>query len=295
MWRLAAGVACAVLACAAPAQAQAPQLPSPIDVCPVHPCAVVDHEERHTGVDVKFAYGEQVLLNYPAEVIGLVQDTAAGARWPGVVLRLSPPSADIAFRLLGVTVSHRIGARVGGGVPVGFMQDPRSLWPRVLPHVHVEAYVNGMRVDPTPYINTLWPGRPIENPGADYVRTADSRAQIASERAWAAFRNQQFDEAIPLFDLARTLNGWETGWFDLLGAQAHAHARTGDFVRATALQEQYVAILDLVLDFAAGHLPAPELGTISSAPSVQSATIKSDRAKRTLEAYRNRDPGPGTF
>lgn len=291
MRRLAAVVACAVLGCAAPALAQAP----PLEVCPVPPCAAIDHGERHTGVDVRFTYGEQVLLNYPAEVIDLVQDTAAGPLWRGVVLRLAPPSADITFRLLGVTVSHRIGARVGGGVPIGFLQDGRSLWPRVLPHVHVEAYVNGVRVDPTPYINALWPGRPIENPGADYFRAADSRAQIASERAWAAFRNQQFAEAIPLFEVARTRNGWETGWFDLMGAQAHAHARTGDFTRATALQEQYVSILDLVLDFAAGHLPAPELGTISAAPSVQSATIKSERAKRTLDAYRNRDAGPGFF
>ncbi|MBM3507439.1 MAG: hypothetical protein FJX64_06910 [Alphaproteobacteria bacterium] len=275
------------------ATAKAPQLPPGLQACPTPDCRVIDHGERHTGVDVRFAVGEQVTRNYPAEVIALVRDPLTGDHWGGAVFRLAPPSESFVFRFVGIAVPHAVGTKLEAGAAVGIVQDPKALWPRVLPHVHVEVYLAGVLANPEPYAETLWPGRSIEDPGIEYFRAEDSPAQVAEARAWAAFDAGRFAEAIPLFETARVLIGWETGWQDIIPAHAHSYARTGDFARAVALQERYVAVMELLRDYASHRLPDPELGVIAAVSNVQSVTIRLARGRDNLQAYRNRDPGPG--
>jgi hypothetical protein len=165
---------------------------------------------------------------------GVVTALIAQGGWQGAVLRLDD---GMVVRVVGVAVSHPVGTRVAAGAELGKLVNSRDTWPRVVPHLHVEAYRDGMRVDAEPLAAVLFPGHAPINPGNAYFRVADSPQQIAAEAAWDAFDEQRFNAAIPLFERARVLLPWEGTNHLMLSAEAFAHSQNGGFADAVKLQE----------------------------------------------------------
>jgi hypothetical protein len=160
-----------------------------------------------------------------------------------------------------------------------------------MPYVHVEASVEGKRVDPTDWTPRLLPGRPIVDPGASLGnRDDDWLSTLQMEAANQAEDAGRFDEALGHLEERLKVLAWETGETGVYRRIAQIAAEKGDYARAVAAQRTYIERLALEIQYAEGALPDPRLGPIAAVGSVKSLLILKNHADINLDAYEHGSP-----
>ena len=245
---------------------------------------IVDHGIRHTGVDLTFQVGEQVILPIAVTVIGIVEPVGDGPPWSGLILQGQGPWTDFHFRLLGLTSTLNNGDSVPPGTSLRDLQDSGALWPGVRPYLHVELYHRGFRIDPKSQIGVIWPDHPSENPGAgvDMDNWHLHRLIQAGELAQDEGRLR---ETLDIYAEALLVLDWETSNPFLLRWTAEILSDLGDFEQAAEVQQRYLDQLEMELFYADGNLPDVALGPIAAVQSSQSLLIYIAHGTDNLGAY----------
>lgn len=107
---------------------------------------------RHEGIDA-LAVVDTPFLCPVGALFARIVDPYSDKRddvLSGLLLRIAP---GFELRFLYVDpIKELVGQYVGRGTVLGTVQSLQDMYPGILDHVHCEVWLNGRRVDPTPYL-----------------------------------------------------------------------------------------------------------------------------------------------
>ena len=261
-------------------------------VPPVSPLIIINHNPRHTGIDLGSDPGETLRSPIDGLVLRIVKESLVKMTWTGIVLKGKDEMGDVAIRILGVAPTVTIGMAIKAGDAIGLAQDPSRDLSGLKPYIHLEVYRNGLLINPTQWAARLWPERAVTNPGTDLDWDALSWRQIGlmAEAGRRHHENNDYSGAIAVYRQALRLPDWEASNTHIHRRIAQAYALLDDYRAAVAAQETYLRLLRLELDYAEGAVPDPELGTIAAVQTPQSLRIYIGHEKDNLESYRLNQP-----
>jgi len=106
---------------------------------------------KHEGIDLAVWPGTPVLAPFACKVIREAIPYANDPRFSGLLLGLGD---GLELKLLYVEpVRELIGRDVAFGTRIGRVQDLRDKYREITPHVHVELWRDGTRIDPSQVVS----------------------------------------------------------------------------------------------------------------------------------------------
>ena len=128
-----------------------------------HAARSTDGRSReHEGIDICTISGQPIVAPFTANFLRVADpyDDRKDASLFGVLLRnMGDPSIEL--KILYVDpLRTLVGRTVTKGTVIGRAQSLRKLYPGIIDHVHVEVWMHGQRIDPTPFFMDLAAQKP---------------------------------------------------------------------------------------------------------------------------------------
>jgi hypothetical protein len=248
----------------------------------------LDHRPRLAGLDIQARRGREV----PSPIEGLVtridRSLDPGFTWNGLIVRGTGRDEGIDVRILGLEPLVSAWAEVGREQTLGrVLAVPRGVR-GVEAHLHLEIYRFGRR--------DSW-AESLDDPLTDRMRLYEPREEVVTPRtgplrqALALEEADSLAAAVTAFEAVLALPGWQVSDAVLYHHVARCLAALGRFEEAAVTQQKLIDGLELELEYAAGHLPDPRLGTISACPDEASLILQLARHRQNLAAYRRGEEG----
>ncbi|MFO7767528.1 MAG: hypothetical protein R6W82_00995 [bacterium] len=239
---------------------------------------------EHAGRDVLADMGEDVLSPIQGQVLSHVVPVHLDSEWTGIVVEGTGADSNRVVRLLGLMPTVPVGAKVGEGEILGQVRKVDRSLKGVDPYLHVELYVDGEREDPDRFLRDRWPDSREAHP--TYDASGNDRLRKTLQKAFKAERGRDYKKAAKLFREALPETWFEVTNTDILHYLARSVANLGDYDLAAEYQETMVGLLEKELEYAEGHLPDPELGSIARFMKAYPLRIYLTHMRANLEAYR---------
>jgi hypothetical protein len=248
----------------------------------------IDHRPRLAGLVIQARRGREV----PSPIEGLVtrieRSLDPGFTWNGLIVRGIGRDEGIDVRILGLEPLVTEWAEVGRGQTLGrVLAVPRGVR-GVEAHLHLEIYRFGRRDS---WVESL------DDPLTDRMRLYEQREEVVTPRtgplrqALALEESDSLAAAVTAFEAVMALPGWQVSDAVLYHHVARCLAALGRFEEAAVSQQKLINGLELELDYAAGRLPDPRLGTISACPDSASLALQLAHHRQNLAAYRRGEEG----
>ncbi len=247
-----------------------------------------DHRPRLAGIDIEARRGREM----PSPIEGLVtrieRPLIPSFPWTGLLVRGTGQDEGIDVRILGLEPLVTEWAEVGREQTLGrVLAIPKGVR-GVDAHLHLEIYRFGER--------DSW-AESLDDPLTKQMRLYEQRAEVVTPRtalfqqALALEEADSLAAAVTAWEGALALPNWQLSNAILYHHLARCLAALGRFDEAAVVQQGLIDRLEWELDYAAGRLPDPRLGTISACPDSASLVLQLARHRQNLAAYRRGEEG----
>lgn len=242
---------------------------------------IIDHDAKHTGIDLFSQPGKKFFAPITCKVIRIEKDTVSD--WTGLIIEGYENYKNLKLRILGVKPSVKVGQEVKRGELLGITQDPRIEYSDIRPYIHFELYDNNKLVNPIDLAKKIFQDRPIINAGSD-SNFMFPRHKFFDEAQLLGSRGD-FRGAIVKYKQSLKYPYWEITNNNVYHYLADNYAKLGEFSNAVQAQSKLVEILKMELEFASRNIPDKKLGVIAAVNSVDSLMILINAHEANLSSY----------
>lgn len=112
---------------------------------------------QHEGIDIVTIPNQPIVAPFTCTVMRVADpyDDKKDSTLLGLLIRhMGDPSIEVKFLYVEPSRAH-VGHTVTKGTVIGRAQSMQHLYPGITDHVHVEVWLHGQRVDPTPFFFDL--------------------------------------------------------------------------------------------------------------------------------------------
>lgn len=240
---------------------------------------------EHNGLDVTCEVGEEIESPVQGTVTAHLLDTRPTSDWQGIVVQGTGPDEDRTVRILGLSPTKAVGDEVNQGDVIGIAQNPRDSFKKLLPHLHVELYVEGKREKAHWVRNERWTDRSEAYPASGGYASRTHEGVKLLRKGLKHEEEREYREAIEYFIQVIPYPWWEIQYHHIHHYIARCHAALGEYEDAIKAQKILIGFLEKKLEYSNGAIPHEELGTIGASSPSNMLEIQLNHHRQNLSAY----------
>lgn len=242
--------------------------------------------KNHVGLDVTANTGEEIESPIRGRIIHYLKAVQEYSEWQGIILEGIGEDAERIVRILGLEPDVEVGSVVNRGDPIGLVQNPDKTVKNIRPHLHLELYVRGVRVDANWILDERWQNKQSVLPATFDYYYLKHKGKSLLTRGFKYEEKRQYLKAIECFEEALKYGWWDISNTPIYHFIARCRAAMEDFGTAARVQQVLIEHLKMEFKYAEGGIPEPELGTIGACTIPQILRIRLEHQEKNLEAYK---------
>lgn len=110
---------------------------------------------KHSGIDIVVFGSQRIISPFEGVIKRIAYPYSDDLGWKGVEIVGTGDFKGVKIKMFYLTINKKVGDKIRTGEVIGHAQDLNPRYKGITPHVHLELYLSGIKVDPTPYFNSL--------------------------------------------------------------------------------------------------------------------------------------------